>query len=66
MSFFKKTLEKTPIGLNYIKSRKLSSKSIEEFFLGFSPKDDSLTKSLISKGVNKESKQTEKEEEKRC
>jgi DNA primase len=54
MIFFEKTLEKTPEGINYIKSRKLSDKSIKDYSLGFSPKDNSLTKNLISKGVNKD------------
>ena len=54
MAFFERTLEKTPEGINYIQSRKLSNESIKEYSLGFSPKDDSLTKNLISKGVNKD------------
>jgi DNA primase len=51
---FEKNLKANKNALQYIHSRKISDKSIQDFSIGFALSDNSLTKNLIYKGIKKE------------
>ncbi|TSA46211.1 DNA primase [bacterium] len=49
-NFYKAELSKNPAALKYLKDRGLTSETIDEFDLGFSPGGETLTVNLLKKG----------------
>ncbi len=55
VSFFQQKLRESKIALDYLKSRNISEKSIQNFKIGYNPDGNNLSKYLTSKGHSPES-----------